>query len=350
MENLLREWLEHPDTQRMLSDVARSVMRHAISRQLSFMQDNKIYSENHEVWKDIRSELVLFILENELRIRKMLLLSGLPGGHHRLRKAFINYWIGKTRRPLKDPQRYLYKHAADVLRLSDNFYISAKSNSSAFSMSAEAVPIPPLSAEDIRDIPFPDQITQKLDYESVNKKKVLLMLAAHFWEKVSEMWGKPVRADLRDFIRWIGLHVPVRFLAPVRSLPDGRNISEFIPDHCQKTEDIYFDQELVKKWARNFANRLSENEKTAFVLRYGLRLSLKEIAIKMGYKGSSGPKYPLKHAEQKLRFFLCDLPWLSPDDLNEEAFSLFHDTLLLLLKETNRKEYNVQPKISTVPG
>jgi len=65
-----------------------------------------------------------------------------------------------------------------------------------------------------------------------------------------------------------------------------------------------------------------------FVLRHGHDLSLKNIAEKLGYKGSSGPKYPLDSAERKLRFFLRDLPWLSPDDLNKEAFSLFRDTLL----------------------
>ena len=49
-------------------------------------------------------------------------------------------------------------------------------------------------------------------------------------------------------------------------------------------------------------------------------------------QGSSGPKYVVDHVTAGLQFFLRDLPWLSPDDLNEEAFALFFDSLFTLLK------------------
>ncbi|QTA88946.1 RNA polymerase sigma factor [Desulfonema magnum] len=336
MRSVPGNWLETPDTQQMLAGVASSVMKYVVSKSLSpsFLgQDARHYDSGDDFSEDIRSELVLFILEHQSGIQKIF-TSGNKNCHQYLKRAFINYWIEKTRKPLKDPRRYLYKHAADVLRDSEKFYTFARNNrASGFSMIKECIPIPPLSSEDIHEINFPDHLVARLEYESVNKKNTLLMLAAYFWNQISQMWGnKPVCVDLRDFINWICLYVSVTPPIPVKRLTGGKDPWELTPEHCQKPDEIYFDPELVRKWARNFANRLSQKEKAVFILRHEDDLSLKEIARRLGYKGSSGPKYPLNHAENKLRFFLRDLPWLSPDDLNEEAFSLFRDTLLLILK------------------
>ncbi|MEA1945885.1 MAG: hypothetical protein U9N83_01125, partial [Thermodesulfobacteriota bacterium] len=59
-----------------------------------------------------------------------------------------------------------------------------------------------------------------------------------------------------------------------------------------------------------------------------------------GYKGPSGPEYQFDKIENKLRYFLRDLPWLSPgegQDTNEEAFALFLKTLLKTLKNSIQK-------------
>lgn len=324
MNEKLEKWLKNPEAQRTLSKTARSIAEYIKLKHLS-------PGPADDLQEDIRSDLILFILENRTRIQK-LLISG--NGHYYLRKAFINYRIEKARKPLKDPQRYLYKHAADVFRASEVFYTSlGRKRAVAFSMHAESIPIPPLAKEDLGEIGFPYQALEKLEYEAVNKKRVLLELGRYFLTQISEIWrNKPVRVDLRDFIKWIGLYVPIRSPVQVNGLYSG-SLSDLLPDYDSVADKCSFDPELVRKWARNFAARLNEKESAVFLLRHGYQLGLKEIAEKLGYKGLSGPKYPLDHAERKLRFFLCDLPWLAPDDLNKEAFSLFRDTLIEALSD-----------------
>ncbi|MCP4353089.1 MAG: hypothetical protein GY795_47160 [Desulfobacterales bacterium] len=353
----MEKWLESPNTMNVLSNVARSVMKSVISKKLSlcFFDITDRHGEHRDFSEDIRSELILFMLENEFKIQNVL-FSENKNCHHYLKKAFINYCIAKSRRSLTDPRRYLYKHTADVLRDSEKFYTFAGNNRPmAFSMASECIAIPSLLSEDIKDIVFPDQTGNGLKLlrtaEHINKKKNLLALAEYFWNKVCGMWeNKPVRVELRDFTAWIGLHVSITARTPVKYIPDGNTDLNFLPDHRPGQDTICFNPELVKNWAWNFFNRLNKKEKTVFLLRHGHNLSLKNIAEKLGYKGSSGPKYPLEKAEQKLKFFLCDLPWLSPDDLNDEAFALFRDTLLQILETDSKEKHYVQPYISNVPG
>jgi len=93
------------------------------------------------------------------------------------------------------------------------------------------------------------------------KKKVLLELAAYFLNQVSGMWGgRPVCAELRDFINWISLYVPIKAPAPVKQMPDRKYPLDIVPAYRSKPDEISFDPVLVKKWARNFANRLSERK------------------------------------------------------------------------------------------
>ncbi len=337
-EEKTEDWLAGQDIQDALSKAAGSVMMDAASKKLSpgFLHQG-VFSQ--DVSEDIRSELILFLLENKLKLQSIL-SSG--NGHRYLRKAFVNYWIAKTRVPMKDPVRYLYKHASDVLRTSENFYTVAGTRGGlAFGLSAACVRIPGLSEEDIEMIALPDTFGKPLTCRSVNKKKTLLSLAAYFRDQVSEMWGnRPVLVDLRDFVRWLCRYVPMT-LSVFPETIFGQNISETTADERSLTDRIYFDSESVKKWAGEFADSLNEKEKTVFALRHGENFSLKKIAEKTGHSGSSGPKYLLKQAEYKLCAFLRHLPWLSPDDLNIEAFALFRETLLLLLRE--RKTPHVQP-------
>ena len=322
----LSEWLRGAEGQAVVSRVACSMLWMLGSGSLSpgFLWHVAIPRDApDELLKEIRSELVLFILENKARLR-IILSAENQNCHHYLRRAFVNHWIEKTRHPLRDPRRYLYKRAADVLRASDRFYtLTEKHRGLAFSMSPNSIAIPSLTSEDVREIAFPVRIAGGLDYACVNKKKAMLELAAYFWNQISQMWqDKPVRVVLRDLIHWISLHVPISLrLSGKNDLPDILADERFIADK------IFFDPGLVRTWAQKFANRLSDKEKKVFYLRHGLGLSLKEIARKTGYKGSSGPKYLLSKAEAELRFFLSDLPWLSPGDIHAEAFALFYDTL-----------------------
>jgi len=328
------KWLESHKFLELISDAARSVVRDVFSRglSLSFLnQEGHNACQRNDILEDIQSELVIFILENKSGLQNILRQRG-RGSHYYLRKAFVNHWIEKTRVPLKDSQRYLYKRAADVLRSSETFRVFTRNSRLLFSLSSDGVPIPRLSPEDLEMAEFPGEMLERFEYSHVSRKKVILRLAGYFWNKISEMWGdKPVCIDIMDFINWIALHVPIRE-STMKKLNNEKHVSEILPAYCSTPDQIFFDPELVRKWAGNFANRLSEKEKAVFLLRHGSELRLKDIAARLRYKGSSGPKHPLGNAEAKLRFFLCDLPWLSPDDFNAEAFSLFRDTLLSILE------------------
>ena len=331
-----RKWLESEEGQKVLNSIARSVIFDARSRNLSpkFLKLESLYDSENEILSEIRQELALFILEKK-GFQKRLTAEG-DNFKTYLKTAFIYHWIDKTRRSNLDPWRNLYKRAAVILSLSKDFHTSVKGvHGTAFSMAVECVPITPLSSEDFSEIPFPDQMIESREFEQINKKERLLSLAAYFWEKVSSIYGEsPVLIDLRDFINWIGLHVMLSPVKPAGEYHEGERPFDQGSAIDSTPDKDNFNPALVKHWADNFAGFLNEREKSVTYLAYNEEISLKDIAQKMGYKGPSGPKYQLDQVESKLRFFLRDLPWLSHDDLNEEAFSFFLDTLLFILKKS----------------
>jgi len=318
----------------MLSGIAQSVLTSAQSRNLSpeYLKLSGLpHEKTHDALDDIRQELALFILENR-RLHKVL--SESKNFSTYLKTAFINRWIGKTRLPHADPWRSLYKRAATVLRRSADFHISTRrGGGTAFSMAVGHSPVPPLSSEDMEEIPFPDEMLEKREIDFVKKGKIMLELASYFWRQVSGAHGdKPVLVDLRDFIEWIRAHVMLSPMKMETKSPGGGDPLDLAIESGANPEKIYFDNDLVSQWAKNFAGRLTRTEKMVAYLVHQAGLSLKDIAMKLGYRGPSGPKYQLDRFEDKLRFFLRDLPWLSPDDLNEEAFSFFLESLFLILK------------------
>jgi len=202
-------------------------------------------------------------------------------------------------------------------------------------MATDSRTISQLSSEDLSGIAFP---INKFVYESINKKDVLLHLAQHLWEEISDIWGKiPVWVDIWDLISWIGLHISMKGQLVKKEDSKGASLINGICDQTRKPDVLYYDRDLVRMWGENFANRLTVRERAVFGLQYGTNLKLKDIADELGYRGSSGAKYVIECIEGKLRFFLADLPWLSPDDFNRDAFRLFIDTILSVLNNAGKK-------------
>jgi len=284
---------------------------------------------------DIRAELALFIAEHSSQFCEVL-TSENRNPCPFLKRAFINYWISKTRTPGTDRERHLYKRVQDLLRDSNKFHtVAKKGKSTAFSMVGDSREISQLSSEGLSDIGFP---IEKLDYDSVNKKEVLLHLAEHLWKEVSDIWEKiPVWVDIRDLIAWIGLHVFMKGPLVEKEDSEGASLIDGVPDLAHNPDVLYYDRDLVRIWGEKFSNRLTAKERAVFGLRYGTDLKLKDIARELGYKGSSGPKYVIECIEGKLRFFLADLPWLSPDDFRRDAFRLFMDTIFSVLNNAAKK-------------
>jgi DNA-directed RNA polymerase specialized sigma24 family protein len=99
---------------------------------------------------------------------------------------------------------------------------------------------------------------------------------------------------------------------------------------------IRFDPERVKAWARQCASLLGRKEAQAFSLYENEGCGPSEIARRLGYRSASGAKYAIERAMQAMKGFMRDLPWVSPDDLDEEAFSLFRDEIIDSLKNRFR--------------
>ena len=333
----IKEWLGTVEALAVLDRVARAVSDSALFRKLSLTFLTKdpfgAYAPD-DLIEDVKSELALFIIENSSNLSRVL-TSENRNPHPFLKQAFINYWITKTRTAGSDPQRYFYKRVQDVLRQADGFHIvSKKQKSIRFSLMADNTTIPQLCEEDIRAIALPVEYTAKYQYESISKKDVLVRLTRYFWEQVSEIWGHiPVWVDVRDFIAWIGLHISLKAPLAQKEGLDGASVIDGVPDDAQDPDALYYDRDLVKTWAENFSNCLSEREKAVFSLSYGSGLKLSDVARELDYKGSSGPKYILECIEGKLRLFLRDLPWLSLDDFNKDAFNLFIDIIVSILKK-----------------
>jgi len=338
----VRKWLETSEAQDLLARVARLIWREVRVRRLSLSfitHDFWADAVTEDLINDIQSELCLFILEGRSRIQEVL-TSGAANTASYLKAAFINHWIGMTRGPDKDRRRHLHKRLGDVLRASEGFHTSAKgARGMTFSLALESLPIPPLSSEDMAEIPFPYASVAKLEYDQINKKAVLFELSRHFWNHVSAMWeDKPVQVDVADLVDWISLHVSMRSFKKEESLPHGQdkpaNPIEQVQDDRPRPDQEYFDPELVKSWAQKLANRLNEKEKAVLYLRVEEELTFEATAKKMGLRGPSGSQYHQEKAEEKLRSFLRDLPWVSSDDLNDKACSLFHETLFSVLKKS----------------
>jgi hypothetical protein len=268
-----------------------------------------------------------------------MILAGDPNTARALRSRFINFCLDRARSPDMDPYRYLYKRASDILRQSESFYTRPEHKKGlAFSIHLENRSIPPLSREDFESVSWPVHIVDALDYDAVNRKTVLPNLANYFWNSIAAAWGnRQIWVALRDFINWIGLHVQLYPPRPEETMPEGTRPIENLPDTHYQPNETPIDSEYILKCAACAANLLNEREKEIFYCRRGLGLSLKDIADRLGYKGSSGPKYFLEKADHELRRFLRDKPGLSPDDLDDQDFAIFRKNLFAILKESVSK-------------
>ena len=337
----IRRWLESPEGLAMVDRIARSVMKDPRFETLSpeYLKLVSLYHMSRgEILEEIKQELVLFILEKTSLQRRLDLENKKLSTY--LKTAFFHHMIDRSRRSGLDPWRIFYKHLAKLLNESKVFHSTGKDRQgTAFSMTSESHPIAPLSEEDFYEIPFPDQMIDDRGFQNINRRESLLALADYFWKKVSSIHeGKPVLVDLRDFVNWMSLHV---LLSPLKqegeSTQEWEHVIEYGTVMGSTPDKDSFNPELVKEWAKNFAETLNEKEKQIIYLAYINQVKLKDMAAQLGYRGPSGPIYKLDQVKEKLKLFLRDLPWLSHDDLIEEAFSLFWDTFIFILKKSYSK-------------
>lgn len=338
VEHDMDQWLSSSKGRSIIHGAARSILHDVRQKRLSllFLNLGRSAVENPEALLDeIQSALTLFLLE-----KKDTSLQGLshdPNAAIKLQHWFVRYWIDQTRRPDQDRYRYLYKRITNVLRNSDQFYIYAPDQKGTFfSTAPENQTTAPLCDEDLEGIDMPTEMAQLAGFDSINNKNTISAIAGHFWEQVSALFkGKAVWVEIKTLMAWIGRTVSFENMLETAQNLDDNLGAGLTFDRIESSEQSIYDPEIVKIWAKKAAMVLSKNERLVFYLRYGRDMGLQTIAEHMGSQGRSAGRssYWLDKAHNRLKTFLRDLPWLSPEDLDENAFSLFRETLLDHLKE-----------------
>ncbi|MEW6665738.1 MAG: sigma-70 family RNA polymerase sigma factor [Thermodesulfobacteriota bacterium] len=342
-EEALRTWLATDEARSLLRRVARDVLRLARERGYGFDYLGLVGTilDDRAILEEIESQLPLFILENTGGIQNRLMLAGAKAGMV-LRSDFLRHWLDATRTPKSDPWRYVYKRTVDVLRHSAGVRTQAFSSLGAqwtsYTLAPEDVDPAQTSEKEFEEamssIVVPRSALAALTVDSLRRADVLVGLAVHFWQELSERNGhKPIWVSVRTFINWVGMHVPLEKARRKEAVVDEADSLEAIPDNPLGPEGIPFDCEQIKGLARQFANSLTERERLAFNLHVSKGLTLQQVAERMGYAKPSGPVYQIDKVTKKLERFLCDRDWLSPPDLNREAFAVFEDELLSALKK-----------------
>ncbi len=334
----IRTWLGTSEAQTVIQRAARQIVGEVGIRSLSlnFLQKDFLgQSHESEMLDDVVSELSLFILEKAVGWRDRFQPQH-PHAHLYLKKAFISHWISMTRRADRDPRRHVYRRVQMLLRQAPGFFTrSDKNQKTAFSRVEKNGKIPRLLEDDLAEIPFP---LVERNYECINRKSVLLFLARHFWDQVSGMWkDRPVWVDLRDFTRWLE-----RFVYLGGAIREGGGVYdddplERLPHPGPGPDQRPVDPERIRRMARRFAEGLDSKEKTIFFMIHKTDAPLREVALAVGYKGSSGPKYALDRIHERLGTFLREDPAFAQGEMDrDEAFSLFFNTLLSILKNRDK--------------
>jgi len=360
----IRNWLNTEDGEKIIAGVAARLLR---DKRFKYYFDylglgsEKIRTEeihNSDV-DTLKSELVLFLLERPKFIAE---ISDSKQIAKRLKYSFINYCRDRARKLDKDNFAYMVKYAGDVIRKSEKLKTSAIAGQGTwFSNKDTNIRCSSLYDDILKQIPFPIEICDRMDFDAVRNSETLIRLTEYFAESVSSYFGKPVLVGLNDFVRWLKLHVLMvsekEMLAKREERNKNRNDNDpynlekevFGNSHDSDEDDYvhgYFIEKIyeqgmayrpmLKGWAEKFYNRLDPVEKKIFYLKYCEEKTLSKIAEEIGFKSPSAISYQLEEIKDKLRFFLSDLPLVSPEPdgtCDEEAFLEFIEHLKFFLKK-----------------
>lgn len=328
--DFFRQWMQSREGKAIFVKAARNlskrIQQDGIPLSLIGLPEHANYSEIND---HILSALFFFTLEYRSKIQSRLLAPEANAALI-LVNSFLRHLIDRARAsPQLDPWRYLYKRASDAFRDVPDIITETGQNETLFSLNEKGRKIGPLAPEDVSAIELPKEFDHVGQLAEVSKKEVLISLARWYWQQVSALFqGDAVCIELRHFIDWLGLFVPLKNTEP-KSLED-------IDPIPVSTADEYFDTELVRQWAGLFVKELSDKQQRAFYYARCLGLKQEEAAARMGMKTASAIKYHLDIIDDSIRSFAADRPWLSPDagkEANETAQDYFLQNLCDHLKK-----------------
>ena len=350
------DWLAAEEGDRLLTQIASKLSRqmHLMPKLCAALGINRDTEFDSDIRLILKSELYMFIRNKGPDLNRQLFAAGTNRAAY-LSTAFVRHLIDKQRNKADNPYGYLYKRSSDVLRADERFHLYAAAGSGIkFSLESTGnLEIQTLTDEHLAEIPFPADQVNELTYETINQRSAITRLAEYFWHKVSFLFGRqPIFIQLNDFIQWIARNVEmpagsekVAADAVYSGDPTGQDNHRFdligqAPDDTYSPEQCRITPQIIEKWAGTFCHQLTPKEKSIFLLHYIEGHTLAKTASSLGYKSPSGPAYPLKQAESKLKLFLRDLPKLSPEageDVDETAFSMFLGFVGTILKNQLEK-------------
>lgn len=274
--------------------------------------------------EEVRAELCRYVLENARRIAPGLAaVQSRAGGY--LCRAFINHCRDLERRSGGDPFRSRYRQLAEAMRRDPAFFTEKHPGGGIrYSLSGESRPIAPLADEDLTAVgPPPDECTAEAGGH--------LHCARHFWQALQARFGgQAIWVDLRDMVRWLGLH------GRLNAQPIAVALTDEIANTLAAPAAPAVNARQVRQWAAMFAESLSPLDRQLWFLRLGRGLSFKEIARETGaYSGPSGAQARIRRLQELLGDFIQthDLPWLGPGDIDEEAWAVFYHALLAAVEK-----------------
>lgn len=339
------KWLRNPVNYRQLETIAHITCRRMSDKNISLPG-----TENSA--DDICQELFTFILKKPAILKDLL-----QGGYnHLIRYNFWQHIIDKTRS--SENNQDIYKNTWRLFRrqvltvLSSSKLKKSKTPGKEISFGlTESETVIMILPEDLDHlgIDYPKDLPGH--YEGVKKRKNILKLADHFWREIAARTDNPdFRVTVSTFVSWIGRYVELQVGIDSESdlsLPEenGKRGENSRLEYRKtgkietgKTCDVII-PDYIKTWAENFYNRLQGIEKEVFFYYECKSLKGEAISKLMGRKASLS--YQKNKVEERLKSFLIDLPWLSPPDLDKEAFNLFMDELCerLSLTITSNKKY-----------
>lgn len=293
-----------------------------------------------QIHSELVGELKHFLLLQPDHLTWILTFPDPAKTAKRLYTAFRNHLKSRARVKSVSPTRYLYRRLREIMGEGSGkslYRTSRKIGSKEefyYSLDPEAVFGAPLALEDMKEVNFPFS----MDASVLGKRENLLEIAIYFWNEIRVQWSRPVWIKIFDLIDWIKLHVPlssgeILLDASADSSPEGSPLGEVLVPPGEMLRNLATDEEAghyeleekfssyFPQWADCFVGQLSEKEAGALFLKLdNPDVTLKEMARKLGYKGESGPSYPLERAMERLRDFCAACPGLSEEDRDTDFF------------------------------
>lgn len=327
-------WLKIDKNQNIIRKIADKTYRRMEMNRLNLPGvDIRLTNSDEEIYQ----ESMLFLLENE-GVRKDLIAGG-PAIMNRLQSCLWHRMLDISRSAegnqdiYKDTRRLLYRHIFDVMGSSDKFVKTKISSREIVFGLTHTPPRAIVLIEDLMDIGYPQDLPSY--FHALNTKKNILELAEYFWNQAAQKTQEPhIQISVRDFMSWIGKYVNLSNTTDsYTETNDDNPLTKPLAKEKQAAPEDVMKKRYLTVWANNFYHLLKEIEKEIFYYYECEKLRHKDVAELMGKKGNLS--YRRDKIRDKLKDFLIDLHWLSPEPgmkQNDPAdFKFFLDNLCSLL-------------------